>query len=129
MVKEGSCFKNALQKVGLFPHNHFLRYNGEAEYQTATGGLFSITTILVCIVLFFNMGLKTLKKELITYSSETVLEADPAPTILHMGVDSMTTIVINGVNLSAVPRLFDVSMVQQFYTFGHQLLNESNILL
>ena len=61
-------FSNLLRKPDLFSQTTLLRYNGEAEYSTATGGFISIAVITIFIALFFSMGLKTLNKEIITSS-------------------------------------------------------------
>ena len=45
------------------------------------------------------------------------------------GGDMMFGITIQGVNLSAVPRLFDITLMQEFYTGGYTFKNSSSIPL
>ena len=68
MSKISSCFSNFFRTVDLFPTSNFIRYNGDADYKTVTGGVISITVLSIFIVLFFSMGLKTARKEIITAS-------------------------------------------------------------
>ena len=56
------CLNSFFRKVDLFPSTSLLRYNGDKEYTTATGGIISIVIITIFIILFFNMGVKTVKK-------------------------------------------------------------------
>ena len=69
-----SCFyyiNNILRKPDLFCQPSLLRYNGEAEYSTATGGFLSIAVIVIFVTLFFSMGLRTIRMEIITSNLET----------------------------------------------------------
>lgn len=54
------------KKADLFQNNQLLRYNGNSEYTTVTGGIISTVLIIIYVVLFSSMGLKTLKREIIT---------------------------------------------------------------
>jgi len=62
-VTIGSKF---LRSVDLFPTSKILRYNGETEYTTTTGGIISAAVIIIFLILFSSMGIKTIKKEIIT---------------------------------------------------------------
>ena len=57
-----SSISKALRYVDLFPSSAFLRYNGDSEYTTTTGGITSVLTIAVLLALFASMGIKTLKR-------------------------------------------------------------------
>ena len=57
-----SGFAKFLRFFGLFPNSTFLRYNGEPEYTTITGGVLSILILAVFIILFANMGVRTANK-------------------------------------------------------------------
>ena len=59
------CLQNTLRKFDLFPANQFLRYKGDPEYTTATGGIISLFVITIFIILFATMGIQTAKRELI----------------------------------------------------------------
>lgn len=57
-------FRAALAKVFKcrpLPHLPFLRYSGDSEYTTSTEEFTSIVVITIFIILFANMGLKTVK--------------------------------------------------------------------
>ena len=57
-----SSLGKALRQVDLFPISNFLRYNGDSEYTTSTGGLTSVLIIAVLIALFASMGLRTVNR-------------------------------------------------------------------
>jgi hypothetical protein len=57
-----SSVAKGLRYVDLFPSSAFLRYGGDSEYTTTTGGLTSVIVIAVLIALFASMGLKTVKR-------------------------------------------------------------------
>ena len=63
-----SCLTNIkkfLKVVDLFPYSTFLRYNSDDYYSTSTGGIISIGIIIVFIILFASMGIKTVNKKII----------------------------------------------------------------
>ena len=66
-----SHISNLLKKPDLFCQTVFVRYNGEADYSTATGGFVSLAIIVIFVTLFFSMGLKTVKREIIKSTIET----------------------------------------------------------
>ena len=63
-----SIVSKAFRAIDLFPTSKLLRYNGESEYTTTTGGVISLTAIILFVVLFASMGLRTVNKEIITSS-------------------------------------------------------------
>lgn len=56
------CATKAFRALDLFPNNKLLRYNGESEYTTTTGGVISAIVLVIFIILFASMGVKTLKR-------------------------------------------------------------------
>jgi hypothetical protein len=52
----------------LFPTTQFLRYKEEADYKTATGGFVSIVLIVICVILFYGLGMQTVNREIINGS-------------------------------------------------------------
>ena len=62
------CLQNYLRKFDLFPASQFLRYRGDPEYTTATGGIISLGVITIFIILFAAMGIQTAKREIIEAS-------------------------------------------------------------
>jgi hypothetical protein len=57
-----SAVSKILRKLDLYPSSKLLRYNGEPEYMTTTGGIISVAIITIFVILFFNMGVKTLRQ-------------------------------------------------------------------
>ena len=45
-----------------------MRYNGDSDYTTATGGFISIVVIIVFAVMFASMALKTMDRKIISSS-------------------------------------------------------------
>lgn len=76
---------SAFRAIDLFPASQFLRYKGEPEYKTATGGFCSLVIIIIFIVLFINTGLAVLSKATVTVSVDSQHQADPALTTLTVG--------------------------------------------
>ena len=66
-----SHLSSLMKKPDLFSQTGFLRYNGEGDYRTATGGFISLAVYAIFIILFFNMGIKTLQKEIVTFTVDT----------------------------------------------------------
>ena len=66
-----------LSACDLFAVNQFIRYKGESEFKTATGGFFSIAVLVIFAVLFTNLAIRTVNKEIIAWSSETTSEIEP----------------------------------------------------
>ena len=110
-----------LKRMDLFQNNNLLRYNGRAEYTTATGGFISVAVIVIFIILFANMGIKTANREII-YSTETsIFEADPSPLTINPNPSGefMFSIGIYGFNMSEPTwRLFDISLIQSSFENG-----------
>lgn len=52
----------------MFTTTQFLRYRGDSDYSTATGGFISIAVLMVFFILFANLGLQTARRELINSS-------------------------------------------------------------
>ena len=60
-----SCFSSCsrfFRMFDFFQSSKFLRYNGEAEYKSTSGGIVTILVIGVLVALFFSMGLRTVRK-------------------------------------------------------------------
>lgn len=62
MSPMAALFGRFFRSVDLFPNSKLLRYKGESEYTTVTGGIISSMVIIMFIVLFASMGLKTLNR-------------------------------------------------------------------
>ena len=114
-----SCFyylNNFLRKPDLFCQSSLVRYNGQAEYSTATGGFLSIAVITIFVALFFTEGLSTIKKEIITSSIKTESEIDPSSYSFVVGPNGniMLGVWIKRLNLNAnSSRLFDIRLTEE----------------
>ena len=78
MSKVCKCVAEAFRMMDLFSTSELLRYKGEPEYRTVTGGCTSFLVIVLFLTLFFSEGLKTSNKEIIFASETIVNEADPS---------------------------------------------------
>ena len=72
------CLDNAIRQLDLFPTSTFLRYKGDNDYKTATGGIVSIIVIMTFVVLFASMAVRTVRREIINTSQSN--QADPDPS-------------------------------------------------
>ena len=120
MVSCSTQFIKILRMVDFFQSSKLLRYNGDAEYKSTSGGIVSVTVVIIFIILFSNMGLKTLRKETITSSSYTENEIDPSEMNMVMGPEGgmMFGVYIKQANLTAIPKLFDVKLEEVSYNYG-----------
>ena len=91
MVCLGSCTK-VFRNFDFFQTSKLLRYNKDAEYKSVTGGITSITVVIILCILFFNMGLRTIRKETVTSSTSTTNEIDPSEMTLTMGPGGNTNL-------------------------------------
>lgn len=57
-----------LRFFDLFSYSSFIRYKGESEFKTATGGFFSVAVLIIFAVLFTNLGFKTFQRVIISSS-------------------------------------------------------------
>ena len=57
-----SYFNRLFHYTDLFSHKTLLRHNLESDYSTAIGGILSLSIVIIFAALFFNQGLKTLRK-------------------------------------------------------------------
>ena len=79
-----SCLNKMLKTIDLFPNNQFLRYNGESDYTSATGGFVSFGLIIILIIIFANMGIRTINKKIISSSTSTKHDSNPLPLTFKM---------------------------------------------
>jgi hypothetical protein len=112
-----SCLSKTLRTVDLFPTSNLLRYKGDPEYTTATGGVVSISVITIFIILFASMGYKTMRKSIIHSSTNTEFENEPLPLTVTTSPEGgfMFAVTIWGVNLTESYKYFDVDIVQETY--------------
>jgi hypothetical protein len=64
-LKKLSAF---LRWSDLFSTTQFLRFRGDSDYGTVTGGFTSIAVLVVFSILFANLGVQTANRQLINSS-------------------------------------------------------------
>lgn len=105
--------------VDLFPTSSFLRYSGDSEYTTSTGGFTSLVVITIFIILFANMGLKTVKMEIIDSSFYTVNDVEPNELKVTTSPDGgfMFMVGMPGFDLTNNSyKVFNISLFQEYYS-------------
>ena len=55
-----------------------LRYNKDSQYQTVTGGIFSLVIVIVVIAGFFNMISETINRTAVSSSLNVVTSSNPS---------------------------------------------------
>ena len=73
-----STITKLLRFIDLFPNSQLLRYKGDPEYTTATGGFVSLSVIVILIILFASMGFRTINRKIITSSTSTSYSSNPS---------------------------------------------------
>lgn len=81
-MKVVNKLQSGLKSLDFFPTQQFLRYKGEPEYKTATGGFCSILVIIIFIILFINTGINVLNKKNVSVAYDIQNQADPQSTTL-----------------------------------------------
>lgn len=126
------AFRNFLVKFDFFPATQFLRYKGETEYRTATGGTFTILiTILFCI-LFFNALVDIIDKKNVSLQTDVQHHSVPAASSIKFGPEGgfIFALSINGMNLSATDlKYFDIKLQLNQFAPILQLVNSQDIPL
>jgi hypothetical protein len=102
----------------MFTTSQFLRYRGDNDYGTATGGFTSIAVLIVFVILFANLGLQTARRELIKSSVSQESETNPSPIEIVIGPDGGFIFVLGimGLNLNdPMVTYFDISLTQNYF--------------
>ena len=126
-----SAVGKAFRSVDLFPTSKLIRYNGDAEYTSTTGGIISVLVIAIFIVLFASMGIRTIRKEIIQTETEVSENSDPSELKIKLGPEGgmIPTIFLNGFNLTHPPRAFNISLMEDYHSPGYLLQNSTPIPL
>jgi len=97
-----SKIQEVLKVFDLFCTSQLVRFRGEPLYSTATGGFLSISIIVLCVVVFANMGVMTLRKEIIKSSTSFKIQEEPSPVSFKFTVQDkvMFAVGIFGLNLN-----------------------------
>lgn len=131
----GRCvtfIQKLLRKVDLFPATQFIRYKGDAQYTTATGGFVSVAVIVIFMILFASMAIKTVNREIINATTTVNSEIDPVPIKLVTSPKGgfMFAISVLGFNLNdPVTKYFNVTLRQNFFTPIYYEINSTAIPL
>ena len=78
-----ACMKQTakfLKSFDFFSTNEFWRYKGHSDFKTLSGGVVSILIMIVMAIMFANIVIKTINKQIITYSMDTLRNSDPTLT-------------------------------------------------
>jgi len=110
--------KRIIGKMDLFSSIQLLRFDGDAETKTFTGGIFSLAIIIYLISTFSNMVIDTFNKLIITSTSDNKQDDEPEPIYLLTN-QSYTSHFMLGVevwhfDLNSGPRYFDVILQNSF---------------
>ena len=74
--------KRIIGKMDLFSSIQLLRFDGDAETKTLTGGIFSLAVIVYLISTFSSMVLDTFNKLIITSTFNNQQDNEPDPIYL-----------------------------------------------
>ena len=132
MKKFPNWISTGLKSFDLLSTSQFLRYKGQSEFTTATGGFVSLILMVITTILLYNMGILTINRQLINSSISSEIDADPTPIQFKTNLQNkfMFAIGIALVNLNdPAIKYFDISLKQYNYGPGHALLNVTNIPL
>jgi len=117
MVKIFKHIRRLAKKLDLFSSIQLLRFQGDAETKTLTGGIISLAIFIYLSVTFFNMIIDTFHKVVITSITDTT-QAD-TPSSLYISTQNNAEKFMLGVevfqfNLNTGPRYFDVFLRNSF---------------
>lgn len=110
-----SAIRGAISKLDLFSSAQFLRYKGDAESKTFTGGLISGAVIVFLIVVFAGMIIDTFNKVIIASVTISNYSQNPAPVYFSThdngtGIGYMFSVELWGYDLNSGPRYFNIEM-------------------
>jgi hypothetical protein len=74
--------KETLYKTDFFASTELLRFRGDADNKTLTGGFVSLAMIIAILVTFASMIITTINKVMITASVTNTADSDPSPLTL-----------------------------------------------
>jgi hypothetical protein len=104
--------KRIVGKMDLFSSIQLLRFDGDAETKTFTGGIFSLGIMIYLIATFSSMVFDTFNKVIISFTTDNVQDNEPEPIYLDSS-SSLSNNFMLGVevwhfDLNNGPRYFDV---------------------
>lgn len=108
--------RSFISKFDCFASTQFLRYKGEPQYSTATGGIISIIIIIIFIVLFINAAINVINKATVTATTNYSHQNDPELTTVTIGPNGNFMFAVNifGINLTDTTKtVFEVILAQE----------------
>ena len=127
-----SYLLKALRQIDFFPAQQFLRYRGEPEYKTATGGFCSIVIIVIFFILFVNTGLNVINKTTVAVSSDLQHQADPSTSSIVTSPAGQFMFAVNVIGIGVFDSNntnFNVTLQQSFLSQLGAVGNSTNIPL
>lgn len=113
--------KRVVGKMDLFSSIQLLRFDGDAETKTLTGGVFSLAVVIYLISTFSSMVFDTFNKLIIASTSDTIQSNEPEPVYLLTTDNAshfMLGVEVWHFDLNTGPRYFDVELRNSFMTDG-----------
>lgn len=77
-----SFFRSAIRESDFFSSSEMLRFHGDLEYRTLTGGVLSIAILITVIIGFASMILDTISLSSIT--TQKIVNQASSPTALNL---------------------------------------------
>ena len=117
MVKILKHIRRLAKKLDLFSSIQLLRFQGDAETKTLTGGIISLAIFIYLAITFFNMIVDTFHKVVITSISDTTRADTPSSLYIsteNNGEKFMLWVEVFQFNLNSGPRYFDVFLRNSF---------------
>lgn len=74
--------KRIIGKMDLFSSIQLLRFDGDAETKTFTGGILSLAIMIYLLATFSTMVFDTFNKLIITFTTDNVQDNEPEPIYL-----------------------------------------------
>ena len=71
-----------IEKINLFPYTRFFRMRGDHQLKHSCGGITTILIIVVITVIFMFKFLEVIKKNTITFSSQSSISLEPPSTLV-----------------------------------------------
>ena len=118
----GRKVKDIVKSFDLFSLKVGFRFDDQPQYETLTGGICSIITIIIFIAIFTGTTINTFNKVYI--NSKITLFEKIDPPHYEVGLDKfMFAVGVNGVNLNEGQRWFDIYM--QFRSYDAESRNKT----
>jgi hypothetical protein len=132
MGKVLEMVRKGCKSVDCFSTRSFIRYQGEEEYRTATGGVCSLLIVVAFCLQFLTVGSQTLERSIIKSAVEHSVEVSPSQLKVSASVEGgfMFAFLLLGFNLNDPQvKLFDIVLKQVHYSPIMKVISETEIPL